>query len=250
MKAQYQTFTGNHVSNNSETTTFNNVVALKGLCERDTVRHLQAVINDYFPQVMGCVALDLSAGRGVAAMTLAELGFSVAAYDMNRESISILQKIAWHQDLNISFGMGGILQIEKLQQKFALVHESDCLVNIPQSADRKAFLSSVRNSLIAEGKFVISTSVLTENYDVNESFESIRLDEENIIWRETPECDVPGVVLHGGKHWVAQKRLSTVAQIRAEMMAAGFEVLEEQLTVHPGNNPGTLRMVLASTSQC
>ncbi|WP_413294092.1 class I SAM-dependent methyltransferase [Bdellovibrio sp. HCB185ZH] len=250
MKAQYQTFIGNNVQNNPESNTFANIVALKGLCERDTVRHLQAVIHDYYPQVMGCSALDLSSGQGVAAMTLAELGFNVAAFDMNRDSIAILQRIAWQQDLNIYFGMGGILQIEKLQKKFDLIHESDCLVKIPHDSDRKAFLAAVQNTLVPGGKFVISTSVLTENYDVNDSFESIRMDAEHIVWRQTPDAEAPGVIQDEGKNWVAQKRLSTPAEIKLEMMNAGFEVLEEQLTIHPGNNPGTLRMVLASTSQC
>lgn len=183
-------------------------------------------------------------------MTLAELGFSVAAFDMNRNSVSILQRIALQQDLNIAFDMGGILQVEKLQMKFDLIHEADCLTNIPFAQDRQAFLAAVKNSLVVGGKLVISTSVLTENYDASESFESVRLDENHILWRQTPEADIPGVVAMDGKHWTAQKRVATAQEIRHEMMAAGFEILEEELTIHPGNNPGTLRMVLASTAAC
>jgi 2-polyprenyl-6-hydroxyphenyl methylase/3-demethylubiquinone-9 3-methyltransferase len=247
MKAQYQSFI---VNPEQQLNTFGNIIALQGLCERETVRHLQAVVHDYFPQVVHRSALDLSAGRGVTAMALAELGFSVAAFDMHRNSVSILQRIALQQDLNISFEMGGILQVEKLQMKFDLIHEADCLTNMPMDQDRQAFLAAVRNSLILGGKLVISTSVLTDNYDASESFESVRLDNNHILWRQTPESDAAGVVAMDGKYWTAHKRLATAQEIRNEVMAAGFEILEEELTVHPGNNPGTLRMVLASTTQC
>ncbi|MBO9667383.1 MAG: class I SAM-dependent methyltransferase [Bdellovibrio sp.] len=247
MKAQYHTFI-----NNNEVTghqTFNNILALNGLCERDSVRHLQVVVKEMFPQTLGMKALDLGAGRGVNAMTLAELGFNVVAYDMHRNSISVLQKIAMRQELNISFGMGGILQIESLNEQFDLIHDSECLTKIVAGNERARFLESVKHTLSPEGKFVMTAAVQSTQYDPAESFESVRLDENNILWRETPCCDIPGVVEHDGKFWTAQKRVMPAEVLRQELKNAGFTILAEELEIIP-DSPAQLRLVLTSAEGC
>jgi 2-polyprenyl-6-hydroxyphenyl methylase/3-demethylubiquinone-9 3-methyltransferase len=248
MKAQqYHTFIHNNEVTGHQT--FNNILALNGLCERDSVRHLQVVVAEMFPQTVGKVALDLGAGRGVNAMTLAELGFNVVAYDMHRNSISILQKIAMRQELNISFGMGGILQIEALKQQFDLIHDSEGLTNTVGAADRSRFLESVKNSLSPEGVVMMTAAVQSTQYDPAESFESVRLDENHILWRETPACDIPGVVEHDGKFWTAQKRVMPVEVLRGELRAAGFTIVAEELEIIP-DSPAQLRLVLTSAEGC
>lgn len=182
MKAQYQTYIGG-------VETFNNILALNGLCDRDTVRYLQAVTQELYPQTFSLTALDLGAGHGVAAMTLAQLGFNVAAYDMHRNSISILQKLAMQQDLNISFGMGGIFHLESLNKKFDLIHDGGCLASFPTPAERALFLHSVKNTLVPDGKFVLTSIIAQENVEAAKN--EIQDAGWNIFWDDSevlPEC--------------------------------------------------------------
>ena len=176
MKAQYQTYIGG-------VETFNNILALNGLCDRDTVRYLQAVTQELYPQTFSLAALDLGAGHGVAAMTLAQLGFNVAAYDMNRNSISILQKMAMQQDLNISFGMGGIFHLESMNKKFDLIHDGGCLASFDTPAERALFLQSVKKTLLPNGKFVMTSIITQENIEAAKN--EIQLAGWNIFWDDS-----------------------------------------------------------------
>lgn len=247
MKAQYQTFINNNETQTLQT--FNNIVALNGLCERDSVRHLQVLVQEMFPQTMGLVALDLGSGRGVNAMALAEMGFNVVAYDLHRSSVAVLQRIAFKQDLNICFEMGGILQLEKMNQKFDMIHDSECLTNTITAEERALFLEGVKKSLSKNGKFVVTVAVQSKQYIPEESFESLRLDEEHILWRETPACDIPGVVEHDNKFWVAQKRVMPAHVVRQELQNAGFQIITEEMEVR-ADAPALLRLVLTSIEGC
>ncbi|MFV8249541.1 class I SAM-dependent methyltransferase [Bdellovibrio bacteriovorus] len=244
MKAQYQQFirTHNHkTAINGET-----LVALNGLTERNHVEYLQDVCADLFPNPQGLKALDMGAAHGVCAMALAELGMQVAAYDMYRSSVAIVHKMAMEQHLNISFRVGGSLQIEQLQEKFDLIHDRDCLTNIPLPLDRARFLQSLRKMLAEDGKLVIRTSILSPQFDPDDSFESICLDADYVLWRQTPESNAPGVVAMNGRHWTAQKRLPPAEVIRQELCRAGFMILDEEIELVPGNNPSILRLVVTS----
>lgn len=244
MRAYYQGYVGHNQNTVKET--LKNILPLGGLMERDCIDYLPAVVHGYFPHPMGLKALDLGSGHGVAAMALAELGFQVAAFDMHRSSISIVQKFALKQELNISFGTGGILQVEQLHQKFDLIHDYDCLTQMTCSAKRAHFLNAVRNSLAEGGKFVLKTVALSPGFSPEDSFESIFLDENYTLWRQTPECDVDGVVEKAGKYWTAQKRIAPVEKIRQELKEAGLEIVMEEMETPRGNHPATLRLVLTS----
>ncbi|MNL89783.1 hypothetical protein D3C87_2203280 [compost metagenome] len=48
-----------------------------------------------------------------------------------------------------------------------------------------------------------------------------------------------------GRSWTAHKRIPPAETLRQELMAAGFEIIEEELEILPGNNPALLKLVLA-----
>jgi cyclopropane fatty-acyl-phospholipid synthase-like methyltransferase len=249
MKAQYQTYPTTLKSNSTETSAskvevLNNLVLLNGLTERKDVQHLQTVVKEHFVSISGLNALDLGARRGGAAMVLATAGFDVLALDMYRSSIPTLQKIAMQQELNISFGMGAITDIEKLNKQFDLIHDVEFLSDTPCAADRASFLASVKNSLAPEGRVVLTVKVLTADYVAEESFESVYYN-QHILWRQTPASDAPGVFEMNGKHWTAQKRLAPVDLVCQELMEAGFKILDQEIEIAAGG-PSTLRLVLAS----
>lgn len=243
MKALYQGYIGSH---HTVKETLKNILPVGGLSERDCVDYLPVLVNGFFPHCQGLKALDLGAGHGVAAMVLAEMGFSVAAFDMHRSSITLVQKFALKQELNISFNMGGIMQVEKLGQKFDLIHDYDCLTQITSCTQRVEFLKSLKNSLEEGGKLILKTAVLGENFNPDDSFESIYLDGNYTLWRQTPASDAPGVFELNGKFWTAQKRIAPLENLRQELQAAGLEILMEEIETARGNNPDTVRFVLTS----
>lgn len=226
--------------------TLSNIMLLGGLGNRDCVEYLPAVVNEFFPHPVGLRALDLGSGHGVAAMAMAEMGFQVAAFDMYRSSIVIVSKLALKESLNISFGMGGVEHVEKLNQKFELIHDHDCFTCTPNEEQRSQFLAGVKKSLAPQGKFVLKTLAMSPNYKPEDSFESLYMDENYVLYRQTPNSEVPGVVEINGKHWTAQKRIPHTSMIRQELYNAGFQILREELEVPAGNHPATFRLVLTS----
>ena len=248
MKALYQNYipqTHTTPATENKKVSLANILALNGLNQREDVQHLQNVVNDLYPTTKNLKALDLGSGQGVAAISLAEMGFEVAAFDMQRSSIAIIQKLAETQSLNISFDIGGVKEIGKLNEKFDLIHDHDCLTKLAMVQDRVQFLKGIKNILAKDGKFILTTEVLNPNFDPVDSFESVWLDANHILWRQTPPSDVPGVMEMNGKCWTAQKRMAPADVIRQEVLAMGFEILDEEIEMPVGGAPGILRMVLA-----
>lgn len=246
MKTQYQNTIGLIPATPIGINNLQNMVALQGLNLRDHARFLQNVVTEFFPHTYGLKALDLAGGSGVSAVTLAEMGFEVAAYDLYRNSISVVQKIALEQKMNISFAMGGILRLEQVAQQFDLIHDCECLTNTPMPEDRMRLLQAMHDSLAVNGRIILKTTVLTETYDPEDSFESVHLDPNFILWRQTPHCDVAGVVDKNGKSWTAQKRIAPAQMIRQELIAAGFVILHEEIDCPANNAPASMKVVLAS----
>lgn len=249
MKAHYGKYIHNQKNNHHRTMgqyTLSNIMLLGGLGDRDCVEYLPMVVREFYPHTHGKRALDLGAGRGVSALAMAEMGFHVAAVDMYRPLVSVVQKLATHQSLDISFAKGGIGYVEQAGIHYDLIHDHECLTMLTKSQDRQKFLATVRNALTVNGKFVLKTMALAPHYDPMDSFESIRMDENHVIWRQTPSLDAEGAVEYDGKFWTPQKRLAPCEEIRRELLEAGFLILREEIEVPPGNHPATFRLILAS----
>lgn len=220
------------------------ILALGALDERNTVAHIQNVVAKLYPQTFALKALDLNSGRGIAAMTLAELGFKVAAFDVNRSSISVIQKLAMKEELNISFRVGGLEGLEHIDEKFDVIHDRDVLTHIPLEEDRIQALRAIKNSLALGGKLILTTEVLVGPFDADDSFESIMMDQDGVVWRQTPESDVPGVKAMDGKFWTALKRMPSAEMLRAELVDAGFKIILQEQERGANNGVGELKLVL------
>lgn len=255
MKTQYRNYTNSparKIQRPAVLNTMSHILSLGALDERGCVDHLQNVVDRFYqghyPQAHPCRALDLNSGRGVAAMALAEMGFRVAAVDVFRSSISVVQKLALKEELNISFRVGGPLNINELHEKFELIHDRECFTQMTKPTSRQEFLKSVKQSLAQNGNFVLTTDVLTAAFDPQETFESVLLDQDHILWRQTPESDVDGVVEMNGKSWTAWQKLATPEMIRRELLDAGFEILSDELEIVPGQCRGVMKLVVTSAS--
>ena len=186
--------------------TLSNIMLLGGLGDRDCVEYLPMVVREFYPHTHGKKALDLGASHGVAALAMAEMGFQVCAMDMYRPSVSVVQKLA----------------TQEMGAHYDLIHDHECLTTLTQTQDRQKFLATVRNALKVNGKFVLRTMALAPHYDPMDSFESIRMDENHVIWRQTPSLDAEGAIEYEGKFWTPQKRLAPCEEIRRELLEAGF----------------------------
>lgn len=244
---QYQQFNHDNTSS-SNTVGITNLIALRGLHELADVEFLKNFVNKEFVSVSGLKALDLNAGSGAAAITLAGLGFQVAAFDVYRKSIAIIQQLALQQELDIGFGMSGKLQVEKCNEKWALVHDRSHLAGLIQSSERQAFLQGLRNILDEDGCLVLKTEVLSSEYDPRSGFESLRLDSQHTLWRETPACDVPGVIEAEGRHWTAMKKLLPVESLRTELAEAGLQIISEEVVAGSEDRPAAVRFVLKAAN--
>jgi 2-polyprenyl-6-hydroxyphenyl methylase/3-demethylubiquinone-9 3-methyltransferase len=244
MKAEYQTYIGETKSNYvNDSEIFNNVYFLNGFSERNEMEYLQKSVGQFCHQGPGLHALDLTAGRGVSAMALAKMGFNVTAFNMYTNAISLLQKLALQQEMNISFGKGAISHLANLNKKFDVIHDLETLSDTVSTAERTDFLYDLKNTLADDGLVVMTVKVLSSTYDPADSFESVYLAPDYVLWRQTPATDIEGVIEMDGKHWTAHRRIAPAELIRLELAAAGFAILSEEIELIPGC-PSTLKMVL------
>ncbi|HIH79487.1 MAG: methyltransferase [Candidatus Poseidoniia archaeon] len=63
----------------------------------------------HFPELRGCV-LELGTGSGIVALTLASLGATVTATDLNPYAVALARSNAQEQDLTIEFLQGDLFK--------------------------------------------------------------------------------------------------------------------------------------------
>lgn len=196
------------------------------LTERDAVRVLPEIVHGHFPAGRaGLEVLDLGSDAGLPARVLNALGLNVTTVDMGKLSVHGVQLCA-----------------EK--QNFDLINDNRSLQLMTSRDDRAEYLASVRAALAQGGRFVLRTEVLNEKWDARDSFETVRMDLEYNVWRQTAIADFAGVVQKDGRNWIAQKKVAPAEYVRQELMAAGFEILEESIEIPRGNSHSILRIVL------
>jgi 2-polyprenyl-6-hydroxyphenyl methylase/3-demethylubiquinone-9 3-methyltransferase len=120
------------------------------------------------------------------------------------------------------------------------------LTFIHAAEDREQLFKEIRANLAPHGKAILTSLAITPNYDPNDSFESVRLDEDFVLWRQTPGGDIPGVVEMNGKNWTAQKKLAPVEYLRAELALAGLRIVVDEFQVVPGQTIGNFKVVVTS----
>jgi ubiquinone/menaquinone biosynthesis C-methylase UbiE len=215
------------------------------LSDPETVAFLKSVIEKYFPDTKGFKALDLGAGSGPTTFIMASRGFDVTAVEISETAIELGRELAHQQDLKVKFVHGDVLRLEDLQEKFDFIYDSHCLHCIVFNQDRIRTLTGVRQILNPSGIFVIDTMVWTEGVDLTKNFETLRLDENYILWHQTDFRDLRGIVELDGKLWCPQRRIYPKEKIFEEVAACGLKVLSQTLDRQSGGHPDMLRMVVS-----
>jgi 2-polyprenyl-3-methyl-5-hydroxy-6-metoxy-1,4-benzoquinol methylase len=223
---------------------WDNAKTIEELGDIKTMNYLKSSISKYFPLISDMKALDLGCGSGTTAFTLAQLGFLVTGIDISETAIELARELTLKQNLQIQFQIGDVLSLEKLNQKFDLIYDSHCFHCIVFDEDRRRVLDGVKKSLSDNGIFILDTMAMTENYDPTDKLESLRFDNDHILWHKTKPSTDRGVVAVNGQHWCAQRRIYPSDKILEEVAKAGFVVISEVIDSQNVGETKMLRLIL------
>lgn len=222
-----------------------NKQSLADLNDAKTLEYLKSSISDWVGQERAVRnALDLGCGTGTTAFTMAKMGFDVTGIDISETAIGMARDLAVVQNLNIQFIIGDILRLKELNQRFDLIYDSHCLHCIVFDEDREAVFSGVKESLAENGIFILDTSVMNASWNPESDFDSLRFDENYILWHKTKPSQNRGVIEVDGQHWCAQRRFYPAAKIMEEVTQAGFKVISQFLDLQNDGESDMLRLVL------
>lgn len=221
-----------------------NAKTLNDLGDNVTKQYLTDTVNRFFPEVQGKKALDVGCGTGTTAFMLSRMGMDVTGVDISETAIEMGRDLSKQQNLNINFVRGDVLELDKLNQKFDLIYDSHCLHCIVFEDDRQKVLTSAKKSLSDGGIFILDTMVMpNEPHDPAHTYDTLRFDEDFILWHKTKSSYSKGVVELNGQAWCAQRRIYPPHMIMAEVAKAGFVVISDRLDPQP-NEVSMLRLVL------
>lgn len=209
-----------------------------------TNQYLQSIVPGWFSDPKGKKVLDLGCGSGTTAFTLAKLGFTVTGIDVSETAIGMAKDLSTKQNLQINFVVGDILQLEKLNEKFNLIYDSHCLHCIVFEDDRAKVLEQIKKSLTLNGIFVLDTMVATKDFDPTGGIETLRFDENYILWHKTKKDNYRGVVDIDGQFWCAQRRIYPKEKIIEEIESSGFKILSNQTDMYAETSSEMLRLIL------
>ncbi len=215
------------------------------LGDEATNQYLQSLIPFYFAEPKGKKALDLGCGSGTTAFILAKLGFAVTGVDISETAIAMAKDLSVEQSLDIKFIVGDVLKLSEMNEKFNLIYDSHCLHCIVFNEDRAQVLGEIKKSLLPDGFFVLDTMVASKNFDPIGGRESLKFDENYILWHKTNKDGYRGVVSIDGQRWCAQRRIYPAEKIKEEVVNAGFKILSDQTDVYAENSTTMLRLILS-----
>lgn len=221
-----------------------NAKSLAELGDERTQAYLTASIAKWLPESTGKKALDMGCGSGTTAFTLAKLGLHVSGIDISSTAIEMACELAAALDLKIQFQVGDVLQLEDLNEKFDLIYDSHCLHCIVFDEDRRRVLDGVKNSLNNSGIFILDTMVATKGINPVKGVDTLRFDDDYILWHKTKESSDRGIVEVDGQHWCAQRRIYPAEKIMNEVLESGFKVISKYVDQQDEGHPWMLRLIL------
>ena len=221
-----------------------NAKTLNDLGDVVTKQYLHDTVKRFFSEPNGKKALDVGCGTGTTAFMLARMGMDVTGIDISETAIEMGQGLSSQQGLNVNFVKGDVLELEKLNQKYDLIYDSHCLHCIVFEEDRMKVLTGAKKSLAEGGIFILDTMVMpNEPHNPANAYDTLRFDEDYILWHKTKTTDMKGVIQLNGQAWCAQRRIYPPHVVMGEVAKAGFVVISDRLDVQP-NKPSMLRLVL------
>ncbi|MBC7538558.1 MAG: class I SAM-dependent methyltransferase [Bacteriovorax sp.] len=222
-----------------------NIKTLEELNSSETHDFLKQSIYKWSKNPNGKYALDLGCGTGTTAFTLSQLGFNVTGIDISETAIELANELAKAQKLNIRFKVYDLLLLNQLEEKFDIVYDSHCLHCIVFEDDRKLVLDGVKKILNTDGIFILDTMVLGVDTVATGGTDTLRFDNDHILWHKTNSNNYLGIIEIDGQKWCAQRRIYPPTKVMEEIIEAGFKVLSESLDKQKATDPWMLRLVLS-----
>lgn len=182
------------------------------------------------PMDLAPTVFEYGCGTGPAACFLAARGFQVDAVDLVPEAIEIARRMAANRGVSVNFDVADICALTDASpiRRYDLVLDSFCLQSIVTDEDRATLFAAVRARLKHGGYYVISTALFGPGrvYEPG-TYDAVT----GIAYCEVPHgAAIDGIVqIHGRSHAPHRRHLTPDA-LRAELTAAGFDVLS--LDVH------------------
>ncbi len=183
-------------------------------------------------------ALDVGTGSGPTAHTLYDLGFNVTGIDVCPSAILMAQEIAQKMNKKINFEVADVLN---LKQKYDLIYDSHCSHCVVTDIDRKKFFSAIHECLKPEGFFILDSMAFNNSDDSWVKFDSLRFDENYILWHKTKGETHTDVVKEGNTFWCPQRRIYPVDKLLAEVTAAGLNIISHTTLEQNPSEPLLLR---------
>lgn len=187
------------------------------------------------------VAFDLGCGHGLQSVSLARLGFTVEAVDVNEQLLSDLKHRIQHFPIRIH--QADILDFLKHTplRADAIVCMGDTLTHLDRKSDVSALISEAFHKLKPQGALVLSFRELQEPADATSRIIPVRSDEHR-IHTCVLEFDQDFVrvfdILHEREGNIWKQRVSwypklrlTVREVRDQLTQNGFQV-DVSHTIH------------------
>jgi SAM-dependent methyltransferase len=186
--------------------------------------------------------LECGCGTGPGACFLAERGFCVDGIDIIPQAIEIAREQADERGLDIRYWVQDICMLPHEGEEYDMIVDSYCLQGIVTESDRQCVFAAVRARLRPEGYYLVSTAMYDEprvsrlaciSDDVNGKVyygygdnEIIDLKAGIVLRRLGKDSFNEEYAVKIGKTWyLPVRRHRKPAELRAELEAAGFDVL-------------------------
>jgi SAM-dependent methyltransferase len=184
------------------------------------------------------VAIDLGAGHGLQAISLAKLGFEVYAVDFNHQLLEELRVKAI--DYSVSIVEDEILNFlaNTTLAPSLVTCMGDTLTHLESLEQVETFIQLVQRRLIAGGKLALSFRDLTQELSGVQRFIPVKNDESKILTcflEYLPDRVMVHDIIHEKVNETWQQKVSAYAKLRLSesMMETlleknGFEIISAQ----------------------
>jgi SAM-dependent methyltransferase len=221
-----------------------NVKSIEELGDRLTKQFLNTSIDRWLKDYKNKDALDLGCGTGTTAFELAKKGMNVTGIDISNTAIEMAGELSQIQNLQINFQVGDLVSLDFLDNKFELIYDSHFYHCIVLDEDRKNVLQGVHRRLSDTGIFILDTMVMDKKIDITNGLNSLKFDENFILWHKTNNPNTRGIINIENQFWCPQRRIYPSSKVLSEINENGFVIKDCQIDHQDTNEPSMLRLVL------
>jgi len=176
----------------------------------------------------GADALEYGCGTGLTACFLAAQGFSVDAFDLIPQAISLAERHARDRGVHVNFSVHDVCALanEPVVKQYDLIVDSYCLQSIVLDEDRASLLGAVHARLKSVGYYVLSTAMFDPERVYEDEF---RYDEPTgICYELAASYSEDGAIEIDGSSYRPHRRHLKPPALHQELTQSGFRVISQE----------------------